>query len=69
MSDNNQLFNNININCIDGFINSRLKSKMVLNGFLPPFDLFLINSILKSNKKIIHTMLQKEQLLGFEVAI
>ena len=63
MSDNNQLFNNININCIDGFINSRLKSKMVLNGFLPPFDLFLINSILKSNKKILYVVSTEQEAL------
>ena len=51
---------NIKLNFINKFINSNTKEKLVLNGLLAPFNLFLINSILKNNKKVIY-ITQDEQ--------
>ena len=53
-------FNNINLNCLNSFLNSNKKGRLVLNGIIAPFNIFTINSILKNNKKIIY-ITQDEQ--------
>ena len=45
---------NIKTDFINKFINSNLKENLVLNGFLAPFNLFLIKNIVKSGKKTIY---------------
>ncbi len=47
-------FDNINFSCINNFLNNNSKGNIVLSGLLSPFDLFLINYIKKSGKKILY---------------
>ena len=53
-------FKNINLDCLNSFLKSNAKGKIVLNGMIAPFNLFTINSILKNKKKIIY-ITQDEQ--------
>ena len=53
-------FKNINLDCLNSFLKSNTKERLVLNGLIAPFNLFAINSILKNNKKIIY-ITQDEQ--------
>ncbi len=52
--------NEIDLNCINGFLKTPRAQKLVLSGLLAPFDLFLIKSILKNKKKILY-IAQDEQ--------
>jgi len=46
---------NININLnLSSFINQNVKNHIVLSGFLSPFNLILIQNILKENKKVLY---------------
>ena len=56
-------FENINFNCINNFLKSPNKQRLVLSGLLKPFNLFLINSILKNKKKIIYLTLDEQSAL------
>ncbi len=47
-------FENITLKCLDNFLNSKAKSKLVLSGLLAPFNLLLINKLLKDNKKVLY---------------
>ncbi len=53
----------INFNCINNFIKSPSKIKLVLSGLLKPFDLFLIKHIKENNKKIIFITLDEQTAL------
>ena len=53
----------INFNCINNFIKSPSKIKLVLSGLLKPFDLFLIKYVKESNKKIIFITLDEQTAL------
>lgn len=51
---NNDIFSNISFDFLSGFINSPVKNNLVLSGLMAPFDLFLIDKIIKLNKKVIY---------------
>ena len=53
-------FKNINLDCLNSFLKSNVKGKLVLNGLIAPFNLFVVNSILKNKKKVIY-ITQDEQ--------
>ncbi len=56
-------FKNINFTCINSFIKNPNKQKLVLSGLLKPFNLLLINYILKNQKKIIYITLDEQSAL------
>ena len=47
-------FQYINFDFLENFIKKSSKEHLVLNGFLSPFDLFLVNVLLKNKKKILY---------------
>ncbi len=51
---------NITLKPLDGFIKNDMKLNLVLSGFLAPFDLFLIDKILKNNKKVLYITIDEQ---------
>ena len=56
-------FNNVNFDCINGFINSPKKENLVLSGLLSPYDLLLIKFLAKNKKKILYVTLDEQSAL------
>ena len=53
----------IKFNFLDSFIKSNSKYRLVLSGFLSPFDLFLIKSIVSAGKKVLYVTLDEQSAL------
>ena len=56
-------FDFIKLDFILNFINSKTLNNLVLTGFLPPFNLFLIKSLIKQNKKVLYIALDEQTAL------
>jgi len=56
-------FENIDFKAISGLLNNKLNKKLVLQGLMSPFDLFLVKSIAKNNKKVLYITLDEQSAL------
>lgn len=53
----------INLSFINSFVKSNSKFRLVLSGFLSPFDLFLIKALVNSNQKVLYVTIDEQTAL------